>query len=228
MTKRSLRNPELRNYYEDRMSLRHSFALELRRLRYGRPGQKVFCLGFQKTGTTSLQYALSLLGYRVAGVFAANERISPQELKKRALGIAQYFDAFADNPWPMLYRDLDTAFPGSKFILTTRDPEEWYKSACKHFGERGSRLRELIYGAASPIGNRDLYLRRMANHVLDVRCFFSDRPGDLLEFDIARGDAWSELCGFLDKPIPTRDFPRLNTAAMRNVSAKKTGPLRND
>jgi hypothetical protein len=49
-------------FHQSRQTLKHSLALEFRRLRYGRPQQKVFCVGFQKTGTTSLQYALSLLG----------------------------------------------------------------------------------------------------------------------------------------------------------------------
>ncbi|MEL7319154.1 MAG: sulfotransferase, partial [Pseudomonadota bacterium] len=31
--------------------------------------QKVFCIGFQKTGTSSLREALTRLGYRVTGVF---------------------------------------------------------------------------------------------------------------------------------------------------------------
>ena len=52
-------------FHNSRLTLKHSLALELRRLRYGRPRKKVFCVGFQKTGTTSLQYALSLLGYLV-------------------------------------------------------------------------------------------------------------------------------------------------------------------
>ena len=30
---------------------------------------KVFCIGFQKTGTTSLESALKILGYRVKSVF---------------------------------------------------------------------------------------------------------------------------------------------------------------
>ena len=35
--------------------------------------QKVFCLGFHKTGTTSLGVALGILGYRVSGAFGVND-----------------------------------------------------------------------------------------------------------------------------------------------------------
>ena len=51
-------------FHESRQTLRHSLALGQRRLRYGWPRQKVFCVGFHKTGTISLQYALSLPGIR--------------------------------------------------------------------------------------------------------------------------------------------------------------------
>jgi hypothetical protein len=202
-------------FHHSRQTLTHTIALELRRLRYGRPRQKVFCVGFQKTGTTSLQYALSLMGYRVAGYFSMADFSSPEEMRDRALEMALRFDAFGDNPWAVLFRDLDAAFPGSKFILTTRDPDRWYASACKHFGGRDSRMREWIYGAGSPESNRGAYVERMTRHVAEVRAYFADRPRDFMEFDAAQGEGWDKLCGFLGKPVPRRDFPRLNTATMR-------------
>lgn len=188
----------------------------MRRLRYGVPRQKVFCVGFQKTGTTSLQYALSLMGYRVAGVFSVRDLNTPEAMLERALELAPRFDAFGDNPWPIYFRELDVAYPGSKFILTTRDPDQWYDSACKHFGENGSKLREWIYGVASPVGFRDVYVDRMINHTSDVRDYFKDRPDDILEFEIGKYDGWEELCTFLNRPVPGRQFPMLNTAEMRN------------
>jgi len=203
-------------FYKNRLTLKHSLALQLRRLRYGVPRQKVFCIGFQKTGTTSLQYALSILGYRVAGIFSINDLVHLDEIRVRALELTPNFDAFADNPWPVLFRELDVTYPGSKFILTTRDADRWYASACKHFGVGGTKMREWIYGAASPIGHRDEYVHRMTSHVIEVRAYFTDRSADFLEFNVARGDGWVELCSFLDKPVPHRPFPRLNTAVMRD------------
>lgn len=202
-------------FHHTRQTLKHYVALELRRLRYGRPRQKVFCVGFQKTGTTSLQYALSLLGYRVAGVFSVRDLDGPEQMRDRALDLAKQFDAFGDNPWAVLFRDLDAAYPGSKFILTTRDPDQWYASACRHFASSGTRMREWIYGAASPEGNHDAYVSRLTRHTDEVRAHFVDRPDDFMEFDLSRGDGWETLCAFLDKPVPRRDFPKLNTATMK-------------
>ena len=202
--------------HQSRLTLKHGLALERRRLHCSRPLQKVFCIGFQKTATTSLQYLLFSTGCWEATVFSVRDLNGPEAIREHALELARRFDAFADNPWSVLFRDLDAAYPGSKFILTTRDPNKWYQSACTHFSDGGSRMREWIYGAGSPEGNRELYTGRLLRHAKEVRSHFAYRPDDFLEFDVARGDGWEALCAFLCKPVPVRDFPRLNTAAMRS------------
>lgn len=202
-------------FYHTRQTLIHTCALQVRRLRYGRSRKKVFCLGFQKTGTTSLQYALSLLGYRVAGIMDANPHDTIEDLHTEALRLLPQFDAFADNPWPLYFREFDEMFPDAKFILTTRDPNEWYTSVCKHFGGSETKMRGWIYGEGSPVGNQEAYLDRLLKHQEAVRTHFANRPESLLEFDVSAGHGWSELCSFLDRPVPSRDFPKLNTAVMR-------------
>jgi hypothetical protein len=148
-------------------------------------------------------------------VFAVKHLDEFGQVRARALDLMQSFDAAGDNPWPVLFRDLDEAFPGSKFILTTRDPDRWYASACKHFGPNKIRLHEWIYGAASPVGNRTAYVDRLKRHTAEVRAHFTDRTTDFVEFDVAHGDGWDKLCGFLVKPVPKRSFPKLKTSAMR-------------
>lgn len=59
--------------YQSRQTLKRTVALKLRRLWFGRPRQKVFFADFQKVGATSLQYALSQLGYRVGGGFGVRD-----------------------------------------------------------------------------------------------------------------------------------------------------------
>lgn len=202
-------------FHQSRQTVKHTIALNLRRLKYGVPREKVFCVGFQKTGTTSLQYGLSLLGYRVGGVMDANPHDTPQSLYSEALSLVPQFDAFADNPWPLYFREFDAMLPGAKFILTCRDPDLWYTSICKHFGDKNAKMRGWIYGEGSPEGNKKAYVERLIDHQERVRMHFSGRPRDFLEFDVARGDGWEKLCAFLGKRQPVGDFPRLNTAAMR-------------
>jgi hypothetical protein len=82
--------------------------------------RKVFCIGFHKTGTTSLNVALQTLGYQVTGPNGYND----PKIQKRVLALAhslvKKYDAFQDNPWPIIYKEMDHAYPGSKFILTVR------------------------------------------------------------------------------------------------------------
>jgi len=202
-------------FHLSRQTLKHTIALNIRRLKFGMPDEKVFCVGLQKTGTTSLQYALSKLGYRVAGVFSIKDLDTPEQMRDRALSLVPRFDAFADNPWCVFYRELDRAVPGSKFILTTRDPEKWYASVCKHFGEKPVRMHEWIYGVPSPIGHKAAYIDKLLTHQDAVRRHFANRPGALIEFDVTQGHGWPELCALLGKRVPSEPFPRLNTAEMR-------------
>lgn len=98
---------------------------------------KVFCIGFNKTGTTSLENLLSMFGFRT-GNQPVGEILSLDWLVNRnAERIIKYChtaDAFQDAPFsfPGLYKVLDNAFPNSKFILTVRNnPEEWFNSLIK-------------------------------------------------------------------------------------------------
>jgi len=175
---------------------------------------KVFCVGFQKTGTTSMGAALEILGYRVTGGNWARDPEVAKVALQRALETAPHYDAFQDNPWPLLYKEMDKAFPGSKFIMTIRPPEQWMKSAVKGFGTGTSPVREWIYGegAGSPVGNEQIWLERYERHNREVLEYFANRPGDFMIIDLAAGDSWDKLCGFLGMPVPDVPFPHANPA----------------
>lgn len=179
---------------------------------------KIFCIGFHKTGTTSLATALEILGYRVTGPNGIHDPNIAQNVLPMAYELVNQFDAFQDNPWPILYKKLDKKYPGSKFILTLRNPESWIKSQVKHFGRRKTHMRKWIYGAGCPKGNEDIYLKRFKKHNAEVRHYFENRPDDLLIMNLAKGDGWDELCDFLNKDIPEREFPHVNTSMERAQS----------
>jgi Sulfotransferase domain len=93
---------------------------------------KVFGIGANKTGTTSLQAIFHILGLNVApqqdgelcGVQAYNGNLRP---------LSDYinkYDAFQDAPFSIksTYAQVDALFPGSKFILTYRDADTWFES----------------------------------------------------------------------------------------------------
>lgn len=171
---------------------------------------KIFCIGWHKTGTSTLGDALIELGYNVSG---ARLDLAESLLKsniKPSLEIAKSHEALQDVPWAIIYKELDIAFPNSKFILTIRDEQEWINSAQKHFKDTYSEMREWIYGVGVLEGNEEVYLKRYRRHYAEVREYFKDRPEDILVMDFKNGDGWEKLCGFLDKPIPKKPFPHSN------------------
>ncbi len=97
---------------------------------------KIFCIGFPKTGTSSLEEALEILGYSVCkGHFNNNHtnylislfyNQDYSEIDK----IIEYFDAFTDLPWggTELYLYLSKRYPTARFIHTYREPKSWYNS----------------------------------------------------------------------------------------------------
>ena len=94
---------------------------------------RVFCIGWHKTGTSSLGHALVQLGYSVLGCRLDMVHPLRQDDLEAVLGLAGQFDALQDVPWAALYRELDQAFPGSRFILTEREEQSWLRSALRHF-----------------------------------------------------------------------------------------------
>jgi hypothetical protein len=176
---------------------------------------KVFCVGFHKTGTTSLEMALKKLGYRVTGSFGTKDPDIAGKAHAMAYAMVDRFDAFEDNPWPILYRELDERFPGSKFVLTRRPTENWIRSQVKDFASTETPMRRWIYGedAGCPMGNEDTYTTRYERHNREVQEYFADRPDDLLIIDLPNDDGWSRLCPFLDHDIPNETFPHANKAS---------------
>jgi hypothetical protein len=131
------------------------------------------------------------------------------------LPIARQEQAFSDNPWPLLWRELDSVFPESKFVLTVREPQRWLVSLVRHFGDSESDMLEWIYGVRCLRGSEARCLEVYDAHNAAIRAHFAQRPNTLLELDIEEHPRWNELCAFLGKPIPDAAFPRANTAVER-------------
>lgn len=171
---------------------------------------RVFCVGWHKTGTSTLGLALIELGYSVLG--ARLDMVHPLrrgELES-VLNLAGEYDALQDVPWAALFRELDERYPGSKFILTERDEKTWLASASRHFGRTRIPLHDWLYGEGSLVGNEDRYLERYRRHNREVREHFLGQDNRLLVMNLAQGDGWRELCAFLDDPEPPCRFPHTN------------------
>ena len=181
----------------------HNFFIPLFKKKHE---QKVFCIGFFKTGTTSLDKALSILGYRTVHFLRTGK-----EPKEGWISLFQRYnyDAISDAPLnhPKFFMKLDKEFPNSKFILTIRDSESMIKS-----------YENFVKGSPYEIRDEEDWKRRLNNferHNQQVKDYFKDRPNDLLIFNIIGGEGWKELCKFLNKAIPNKPFPSKNKGRVK-------------
>src|SRR5690554_3522799 len=187
---------------------------------------KIFGIGNNKTGTTSLKKAMADLGFKVG-----NQRVAEMMLQQYAnrdfrplikyCKTAQFFQDFPFSK-PFTYIVLDYEFPDSKFILTIRDsPEQWYNSLinfhAKLWGKGGrvptkEDLKEANYiykgrpwdsnrvYAITPEDdpyNKELLIQSYINYNNQVVDYFKHRPKDLLVLNVAKSGAHRKLCDFL-------------------------------
>ena len=184
---------------------------------------KVFGIGFHKTGTSSLAAALKHLGYSVTGPNGVDDPDIAGNVLDLVRDLVPRYDAFQDNPWPIVFRDLDAWYPDALFVLTLRDPDRWIRSQVRHFGTTDTPMRQWIYGVGHPKGHEATYLDRYRTHNEDVIAHFRDRPGKLLVMDLEKGDGWAGLCAHLGHPAPDIPFPHENRNATEAGAKARPG-----
>jgi len=207
--------------------------------------QKIFCIGRNKTGTTSLKKAFEDLGFIVGNQREAflllNDYIARDfEAIKKYCKAAQVFQDFPFS-YPDTYRFLDQAYPNSKFILSIRNsPDQWYESVVtfhsKLFGGGNlptvSLLKDAdyiwkgwIWEAFHEIYktpehdpyNRTMLISQYVTYNNDVNDYFRNRKDDFIEINIAERDSYMRLMKFLNIESPYNEFPWANRTADHNV-----------
>ncbi len=184
---------------------------------------KVFGIGLNKTGTTTLAKCCSLLGYR--GTSYDRKLLEEVQLKddfSRIEQIVEQHDLFEDWPWPLIYEQMDKRFPGSKFILTVRKDSDTWLNSLKHHSMRTHPLnhsRKVAYGYNYPHGHEAEHLKFYNQHNQAIRSYFKDRRNDFIELCWETGDGWKELCTFLGVPVPDLVFPHANRGSEKKIGA---------
>lgn len=196
---------------------------------------KIFCIGRNKTGTTSLKKAFEDLNYIVGNQRKA-EKLLPDYKENNFGTIVQYCSSarvFQDFPfsYPGTFRHLDKAYPGSKFILTLRDsPEQWYNSLikfhAKKFGNGNIPTKSDLKNAGyvwkgwvwqcnrimydtpdeDPY-NKEMMIETYKNYNQSVIEYFQNRPNDLIIINLAKRGSYQKLMHFLNIDSPFSDFP---------------------
>ncbi len=183
--------------------------------------QKIFGVGFHKTGTRSLTQALLKLGVKATHwpykyLAQLPQNASVEETLRVLAPVLQANQSFADVPYSGLYKTLDGLFPGSKFILTKRDSESWWDSISRHWSlSEGVRVltsyERIQYNQFPPfiikasLADKDLFISKFEEHNRTVLTYFEQRPEDLMVIDWKSKDylfSWQRIGDFLKMDTP--------------------------
>jgi len=178
--------------------------------------RKVFGVGLNKTGSTTLGRCLTTLGYRhqsfnrELALDYRNGNIS------RILRFCDEHDSFEDWPFPLIFRELLERYGDSaRFVLTTRASAEIWVRSLKNHALRThptQHARLIVYGYAYPHGFERQHIERYDSHNKEVARHFESVGRERLLKTLCweAGDGWDELCAFLDEPRPGTPFPHEN------------------
>ena len=162
---------------------------------------KIFGIGLSRTGTTTLNNVLNQWGWNT--IHYPNEQ---QLWDPKSPGAT-------DIPAALNFRELDLRFPGSKFVYTVRNKEQWLNSIVPYLERKRQwqqsqgqiNVRRMLYG--DPFPSRDQASKAWDRHDADVRTWFGDR---MLTIDIIAGESPKKLAQFLGVKTDMNEFPHLN------------------
>lgn len=199
--------------------------------------RKIFCIGRNKTGTTSLAAEFRKHGFIVGNQRRA-EKMVDHYVEKDFDPIIRYCrsaQVFQDAPfsWPETYKYLDAAYPDSLFILTVRDsPEQWYRSItrfhAKLFGKgeipTAKDLKKAKYirpGWMWKVNrahyktpeddpyNKEILLQQYLKHNREVKNHFGDCD-NFMVLNLKKENAYSRFCRFIGVKKTRDNFPWKN------------------
>ena len=173
-----------------------------------------------KTGTSTLKHCfVELRLLPIASPSSANfmarglfNEILEKENYEPALSAASDYKAFEDRPWNVweMYKHLDQRYPDSKFILTEREPELWWKSVNQWITiSNPDRAKTYVKHLKASSVSKQEFIRGYLEYNEGVKEYFKD-SGKLLTFNVEKGQGWEELCDFLKLPLPKVAFPHAN------------------
>ena len=205
-------------------------------------GIEVIGAGFGRTATASLKRALEVLGFGPCDHMHENfdhpERFAlwREAMHRKDAGepidwrpLLSDYRAVVDWPGEHFWRELASAHPQAKVVLTVRDPDRWCDSISTTIFPLLLHLAET--GGESLPG--DIILDRTFAHRTDDRAHVMAvyaahneavreeiGPDRLLVFDVKEG--WEPLCAFLGLPVPDGEaFPHLNDTAEFKADERK-------
>ena len=191
---------------------------------------RVIGFGVGRTGTFSMKLALEQLNFGPCHHMEEVDARSPEQIAvwaSAANGEVDWKKAYAgyssavDWPTAAFCRELATAYPDAKFILTIRDPERWYASFSQTIvpliqptTKTPPELLPFLKMVMAVVQKTGFRIPSTKEEILTafhrhIEIVTQTIPADrLLVFDVKQG--WGPLCQFLGVAVPPGDFPKTN------------------
>ena len=128
---------------------------------------KVFCVGLNKTGTTTMGRAFKSLKIRTVGFEAELVRTVLRGKYALLENRLEHHDGFQDFPFPLIYQRMFSRYGDqARFVLSARkSPEIWLQSLKRHSLRNGGKsFRRKIYGYEFPHLNEQAHLDYYNRH----------------------------------------------------------------
>lgn len=199
--------------------------------------EKIFIIGRNKTGTTSIKECLKELGY-IIGDQQTSELFIDDYASGNFENILAYCDSaevFQDAPfsWPNTYKHVFKKYPKAKYILLERDSaNEWFESLVrfhrkiinngspvsaedlKNFKYRRQgflwQVAQVVYGVKeNEIYDRDIYIKNYESYNEEVKEFFKNKE-NFLCIKLSDHNVSHKLATFLNRNSKDVQIPHLN------------------
>lgn len=183
------------------------------------PDIKIFGIGLQKTGLTSLLRLLERSGINARGTNLTLRRKFARRRDYR--GILNYYDTaqfHCDWPTPLMYKAAFAKYgKASRFILTVRkDADTWFESLKRHnrYAHPIMNKHKWVFGRYYPHGFDAEHKAFYERHIREVMTFFEEQGASdqLLVLRVDEAGAIDKLAQFLEIEIPFDAFPRENVS----------------
>ncbi|XP_076815487.1 uncharacterized protein LOC143461604 isoform X1 [Clavelina lepadiformis] len=195
---------------------------------------KVIYAGFSKTGTKSMQAALTELGYNVYDFMEQYKYQGKEWMKIFKYGgttedfrkMFENVDAVTDMPACYFWDEIHKAFPDAKIVFSIRDEESWMKSLNKQMLENTKPIFRLLRLLSPTMWQMTSYGDLMSLVIFGFSNWMNETaarmtyrrhnahvlqnaPKDkLLVYNVKEG--WEPLCKFLGVDVPSKPFPHRN------------------
>ena len=163
--------------------------------------QKIFVIGFNKCGTTSLHTLFKSCNINSVHMSGLNS----QDI----LELASKYDAITDGNH-YNFQDYYDKYPNSLFILNTRPIYKWLLSRYKHHSHLCNNKNYQSWCWPASIQRTTNWIKTRTQHYKNVKDFFKDKPGQLKIVNIENPGWENKVLRFIKKQKYIKKLENVN------------------